>query len=129
MDNLITEKIEKEIEDLDGIKKITSTSGVGVSSVVIELENDTNVRDTMTDIRDALDTLSLPEDAQDPKVQEISTMSELMFQALLYAPEDKISSFELNVGAKKIQNALEGKYGIVSIDIGAGSSDGGVGVS
>lgn len=107
MDNLITEKIEKEIEDLEGIKKISSTSGVGISSVVVELENEVNVRDMMTDIRDGLDTLRLPEDAEEPKVQEISTMNELMFQALLYGPEAKVQNFDLNLFAKQIQNDLE----------------------
>jgi len=31
MDSLITDKIEKEIKDIEGIKKISSTSSVGAS--------------------------------------------------------------------------------------------------
>jgi multidrug efflux pump subunit AcrB len=124
MDNLITEKIEKEVKDLDGIKKVTSTSWVWISSVVIELDNETNTRDMMTDVKDKLDKISFPEDANDPVVQEISTSNELMFQALLYWDEKKFDNFSLNRLAKKVQNQLEWKWGIVSIDIGAWVNDG-----
>jgi multidrug efflux pump subunit AcrB len=127
MDNLITDKIEKEIQDLDGIKKISSTSGVGISSITVELDNGVNTRDMTTDIKDNIDKITFPEDAQDVVVQEISTTNELMFQALLYGDESKFDSFTLNSLAKKIQKQLEGKGGIVSIDVGAGVNDGPVG--
>jgi multidrug efflux pump subunit AcrB len=39
MDNLIADKIQKEIKDIDGIKKITSYSSVGVASLTVELFN------------------------------------------------------------------------------------------
>lgn len=120
MDNLITDKIEKEIQDIEGIKKITSQSSVGVSSITIELDNGVSTRDTMTDIKDTIDKISFPEDAEDPLVQEISTTNELMFQALLYGDEKKFDNFSLQSHAKKIQNALEWEAGVVSIDIGAG---------
>ena len=127
MDNLITDKIEKEIQDLDGIKKISSTSGVGISSITVELDNGVNTRDMLTDIKDKIDKIAFPEDAEDPAVQEISTTNELMFQALLYGDETKFDSFSLNSLAKKIQKELEGKWGIVSIDIGSGISGWAVG--
>ena len=73
IDSLITEKIEKEIKDIDGIKKITSSSSVGVSSVTVELYNDANTRDVLTDIKDEIDTISLPEDAEDTRVVELSS--------------------------------------------------------
>ncbi len=118
MDNIITDKIEKEIKDLDGIKKISSVSWVGFSSITVELDNGINTRDVSTDIKDKIDKITFPEDAQTPVVQEISTSSELMFQVLLYGDEKEYDSFVLNSLAKKVQNQLEGKAGVVSIDIG-----------
>ena len=38
IDTLITDKIEKQIKDIDGIKKITSTSSVWVSNTVVEVK-------------------------------------------------------------------------------------------
>ncbi len=121
MDSLITEKIEKEISDIDGISKITSTSSVWLSSVVVELENGVSTRDTMTDIKDRIDTIDFPSDAEDPNVREITTRNELLFEALVYS-EEPLDNFTLNQKARQIQNALEGKAQIAEINIwGAGA--------
>lgn len=117
IDNLITEKLEKEIKNIDGIKKITSSSSVWFSSISVELFNGIDVRNTLTDIKDAVDKVSLPEDANDPLVQEISTLNELMFQALLYGDREKFDDFTLTTLGKKIQDALEWKKWVVSIDV------------
>jgi multidrug efflux pump subunit AcrB len=123
IDKSITEKIEKEISDIEGINKITSTSSVGVSSSVVELKNGVNTRDTLTDIKDRIDALSFPSDAQDPRVQEISSQNELMFQVSLYGDSQKYDTQSLMQFARKIQHELEGKYGIESMEIGWVSTD------
>lgn len=117
IDNLITEKIEKELQDVDWIKKITQTSSVWISSTSVELYNWIDVRDTITDIKDVVDKIDLPEDANDPIIQEISTMNELMFQALIYWDRKKFDDFTINTIAKKLQNALEWQKWIISIDV------------
>jgi len=117
IDSLITEKIENEIEDIDGVSKITSTSSVWLSSVTVEFENWINTRDALTDIKDAVDSLTLPTDAEDPIVQEISTKNELLFDALLYGPSEEYDIFTLTSLAIEMKNELEGKWWIASIDI------------
>ncbi|PID87704.1 hypothetical protein CSB07_00070 [Candidatus Gracilibacteria bacterium] len=119
IDRSITEKIEKEIKDIDGIKKIKSSSSVGFSSVIAELDNGVISRDVISDIREAIDNISLPEDAETPLISEISSSNELMFEVLLYGNRNKFDNFSLNSKAKKLQSLLEGKYGIVSINIGS----------
>lgn len=118
IDNLITEKLETEIKDIDWIKKITSSSMVWLSSINVELENWINTRDVLTDIKDEVDTVSLPEDAEDPFVLEISTKNELLFDVLLYWDSTKYDNFRLNILAKKLKDNLEWKAGISSINIG-----------
>ncbi|MDD3646082.1 MAG: efflux RND transporter permease subunit [Candidatus Gracilibacteria bacterium] len=118
MDSLITEKIENEIEDIDGIKKITSSSSVGTSVVTVELDTGIDTRDTMTDIRDKLDRVSFPEDASDPVVVEISANNTLIYEALLYGDENIFDEFTLTQKAKLIKSKLEGKNGISDIEIG-----------
>ncbi len=117
IDSLITEKVEKEIKDIKWIKKITSTSSVWASSVIVELYNWVNSRDVMTDIKDKIDTISFPEDAQDSIVEEISSKNELMFEVLIYWDKNKFSNFYLKTEARKIQSALEWRAWIVSIDV------------
>ncbi len=117
IDSLITEKIEKEIEDIEGINKISSTSVVGMSSIIVELENDAPTRDIMTDIKDKIDTIVFPTDADDTIIQELSSRNELLFEALIYSSEE-VDNFTLTQKARQIQTELEWKYGIASIDIG-----------
>ena len=117
IDNLITEKIEKEIEDIEGISKITSTSSVWLSSVQVELDNGVQTRDVLTDIKDRIDTISFPSDADDSFVQEISTRNTLLFEALIYASGATLDNFTLTQKAREIQAKLEGKWWIASIDI------------
>ena len=122
IDSLITEKVEKEIEDIDGISNISSTSSVGISSVIIELENGVSTRDTMTDIKDRIDTIVFPTDADETIVREISIKNELMFEALIYSESD-IDNFTLTQRVREVQTALEWKHWISSIDIWGGWAD------
>ncbi len=72
MDSLITDKLEKEIKNIDWIKKITSTSSVWVSSITIELNNWVDVRNALTDIKDQVDKVDLPADAKQ-KIVDLTT--------------------------------------------------------
>jgi len=77
-----------------------------VSSVIVELENGASTRDIMTDIKDRIDTISFPTDADDTMVQEISTRNELLFEALIYS-ETPLDNFALTQKARELQSALE----------------------
>lgn len=120
MDNLITEKIEQEIKDIQGIKKISSTSNVGVSNIVAELENDADTLKVLTDIKDKVTKANLPSDAEDPIVTEISTDNERMFNVLLFGKSDRFTRDYLQEKAQEIKKLLEGQDGITRIDIDGG---------
>jgi len=77
-----------------------------VSSVIVELENDAVTRDVLSDIRDRIDTISFPSEADDPIIREISIQNELLYEALLYAPVDEITTYELYQKARQIQADL-----------------------
>jgi len=124
IDNLVTEKIEKKIKDIEGIKKISSTSAIGFSSVVVEFQNNADMIQALVDVKDAVDKVDLPSDAEDPSVTSLSTENELMFVALLYGDEKEYSKFYLTEKARTIRSNLESKWPISSIDIG-GSIEGG----
>ena len=119
MDNLVTEKIEKEIKDIDWIKKISSNSFVGVSSVVVELTNEANTNDALIDIKDAVDKTNLPSDIEDPVVTEISSDNETMFNMLLFS--DIYSLDFLKQKAQKLKQTLDWDWWINRIDIWWGS--------
>lgn len=72
----ITIKIEEEIEDVDRIKEISSTTREGVSFVQVKFEDDISEDDfrrLYQDLRAEFDKVELPEDALEPWIDDFST--------------------------------------------------------
>jgi multidrug efflux pump subunit AcrB len=71
----------------------------------------------MIEIKDELDTINFPSEAEDPLVIEISSDNEAMFDLVLYAPTEESSISLLKQQARIIKDRL-GNYGAISsIDI------------
>lgn len=74
MENLVTEVIEKEIKTVNGIDKITSTSSQDVSLIIVEFTFDTELKEALQDLKDAVDKAKsdLPNDLPtDPLVEDV----------------------------------------------------------
>ncbi len=121
MDTLITEKIEQSLEGIDGVKKITSSSAIGLANTTIELNNDADTSKALVDIKDAVDKTQLPSDAEDSVVTEISTDNERMFNVLLYGDADIFTQAYLRERAQLIKTDLENRWFVSRIDIQWGS--------
>ena len=107
MDTLITQEIEDAISDVEGIKKISSSSNVGVAITTIELENDTDTAKALVEIKDEVDKLDLPEESNDPRITEITTSNELMFELLLYGDKELFPPQRLKSLAHRLIKKLE----------------------
>lgn len=118
MDSLITDKIETEIESVDGIDTYSSNSSLWVSSITITLETDAVTRDVLSDVKDKVDIVDLPEDANDPIVSEVDVTNDNVFSIYLYAEKDKTSKFDLLQKAQFLKNKLENSTSLIwDIDI------------
>ena len=74
IENLITRPIEREIDGIKGIKKLSSTSMQDVSLISLEFTFDTDIKIALQDVKDAVDKAKgdLPNDlSDDPSVQEL----------------------------------------------------------
>lgn len=74
IENLITRPIEKEAENVKGLKKLTSTSLQDASMVMVEFNTDVNIQDALQEVKDAVDRAKseLPSDLiSDPVVNDI----------------------------------------------------------
>ncbi len=73
VESLITQEIEAEIQGINNIKEIRSTSTEGVSSIIVEFEPDISIDDAFTKVRDKVDVAKsdLPSDVEEPIVSEI----------------------------------------------------------
>ncbi len=74
-ERLIIKPIEKEVRAIPGIKKLNSTAQVGGASITIEFMSDVDVQRALAEVRDKVDIAKaeLPDDADEPVVQEIAT--------------------------------------------------------
>ncbi len=74
IENLITRPLEKEIESVKGLKKLSSTSFQDASMISVEFTTATNIDDALQDVKDAVDKAKseLPNDIlSDPVVMDI----------------------------------------------------------
>ena len=97
IDSLITDKIYKEIKDINGAKKITSSSSLGVSSVTAELDPSTDVTEYINEVRNNIGRVALPKDAKNPNVVEIKAQSDLVFSVTLTSADGSISKEKLRL--------------------------------
>jgi HAE1 family hydrophobic/amphiphilic exporter-1 len=74
VEELVTDKIEAEIKNLDNIKVFNSSSGQGFSSIFVEYEAEADLQESFRKLREAVDNSekNLPEDAETPTVTEIN---------------------------------------------------------
>ena len=71
---LITNKVEPELQGVENLKKLSSTSTEGASVITLEFHLGTDISEARTKVREALDTAKpdLPDDAEDPVIQEVN---------------------------------------------------------
>ncbi|MBI9096863.1 MAG: efflux RND transporter permease subunit, partial [Spirochaetaceae bacterium] len=77
IESLITTKIENELNGLDGLELISSSTYQSYSSIWLEFSADKTVEEALRLVKDRVDSVKsdLPEDANEPVVKEV-TMSD-----------------------------------------------------
>jgi len=69
-------RVEENIFDIEGVRKITSVASEGVCSVTANIESAYDSREVMDEIKSRIDTIStFPEQAERPQIREISIKS------------------------------------------------------
>lgn len=70
METLVSKPLEDAISQIQGVRRIESTSLEGMSFVFIEFDPDVNLADAALDVANRVRTVNLPEDADDPVVRK-----------------------------------------------------------
>ncbi len=119
VENLITQVIEQEVQAINGIDEIRSTSVEGVSSIVVEFTPDVNVDEATQKVRDKVDLAKpdLPEDVEEPLINEID-FSEFPIMNINLAADYPLS--QLKDVAEDLQDELEAIAAVLSVDLVGG---------
>ncbi|MDA1029099.1 MAG: efflux RND transporter permease subunit [Bacteroidetes bacterium] len=116
VESLITQKIEKEVQSVNGIKAIRSTSTEGVSNIVVEFEPDVSIDDAFAKVRDKVDLAKpeLPSDVDEPMVSEIDFSKFPILTINLSAPYPLT---RLKTVAEELQDELETIPSVLAVDL------------
>lgn len=117
MENLVTRPIEKEINTISGLKKLTSTSIQDFSVIIAEFELDMPSAEVLQEVKDAVDRAKqeLPSDLPaDPSVMELD-FSE--FPVMNVNVSGNYSQKKLKEYAEYLKDAMENLPQVSSVDI------------
>ena len=107
VEELITNKIEDKISNLDNLKRYTSTSRGGLSSIFIEFSAEADLKDSIQKLKDVVEQAkaSLPNEAKTPQVTELRISD---MPIVTYSLVDEASLTVLKNYADIIKDAIEG---------------------
>ena len=112
----ITNRLEEELEGLQGISHLRSISAEGLSSVTIELLAGEDVRKRLDEIRAQVDTIdNFPEDAEEPLVRQ----ADVQRQVLSIAITGNTDEYTLKRLAQQVRDDLTNFPGITEVKLNA----------
>ncbi len=117
MENLVTRPLEKQIESVKGIKKMTSISAQDASSIFVEFHTNVDIRKALDDIKDAVDKAKkdLPDDLpSDPQVTDIDVSE---FPVINVNLSGNFSLSELKGFANDLKDEFESIYEVSKVNI------------
>ncbi len=111
---LIVNKMETEMQNLDGLKEISSTASEGAGMVALEYDLGFDIEDAKTDVREALDRVKpkLPDDAEEPIITEINTAD---FPIMIINISGNQGLFRLKEIAELLKERIEKIPGILEV--------------
>lgn len=116
MESLITQPIERQLQGINGVKDIRSTTTESFSSVVVEFELDVAIAEASQRLRERVDLArnDLPPDAEEPFIIEID-LDDFPIMTVNLAAEYPVS--RLTTVAERLEEALETLSGIREVEV------------
>jgi multidrug efflux pump len=119
METLVTRVIEEELNKIPQIKELTSTSQMGVSSIVAEFHNTMNMDEALQKVREKIDLArpKLPADAEDPVLSEFNFSEWPIMQVNISGEYDLV---RLKDVAEDLKDRLEQIPSILEVRLSGG---------
>jgi len=114
VESLIIDKLETEMQNVDGLKEMSSTSAEGAGMLFLEYFLGTDIDEAKTEVREVLDRISheLPNEAEDGIITEINTAD---FPILTVNLSGTAGLFRLKEVAEDMKEDIEAIPGILEV--------------
>lgn len=115
----VTDPIERELKGVERLKELVSVSQESASVITVEFESGTDIDDALQRVRDRVDLAKpdLPDDAEDPILQEISFSDIPIIQVNLSGGVGPVVLKEL---AEDLEDELETLPGVLRVNLVGG---------
>lgn len=119
IETLITKKIEKEIDDISEVKKITSSSYEGYSLVRVEFESGYDIDQALQKVRDKVNKAEpdLPPDVEKPEIVEINFSEFPILTINIAGPYSLVKLKDL---AEDLKDEIDKVNGVLDVKINGG---------
>lgn len=107
-------RIEEAIAGVDGIKRMTSTAGEGMGSMLVEVSEFADVKEVLDDVKAEMDTIiTFPKETEKPIISELKTRFKVI-SIVLYGD---VSEQTLRTLADQIRDDITAKKNITHVTI------------
>jgi HAE1 family hydrophobic/amphiphilic exporter-1 len=113
----ISDPIEQSIQNVAGVKTVTSTSAANISSIQVEYEDyNQDMDQAVEELRNVVDKVQLPENVEKPEISKVN-INDFPILALSVSAENKSMEKLTQAVEEGLIPKLEGISGVYSIDI------------
>lgn len=121
VENLVTRPVEEAVGVLNGLQSIYSVSRPGVSEITLEFSWDSDMDLISMDVREKLDRLILPEEAEDPIVMRFDPSLDPIIR-LAFSSSSELTELR-KLADKKLKQEFETIKGVAAAIIKGGLED------
>lgn len=116
IEELVTNKLEDSITNVDGLEKLTSTSRDDVSTVIAEFNAKADIETSIQKLKDAVDSAQaeLPRDANDPMVTEVNFSDQPI---LVLAVSSDLPPAALTALGEQLDDVFTGVRGVSKVAV------------
>ena len=114
-ERLLIKPFEKELKNIEGVKKISSTSYLGGGNIILEFDAGFNSNKALSDTRVKIDITKskLPDDTEEPKATEINLSR---FPVLAVAISGNVEDRVIQKYAKILQRKIESLSEVLEVN-------------
>ncbi|AKL94100.1 cation/multidrug efflux pump [Clostridium aceticum] len=111
---LVTDPIEKKLEELTDVRRMTSESIFGQSTIFVEFDSGSDIQEKIRETREKILDISdtLPAEVETPKVMDMKTGESPVLVFTLGGNQDIL---EIQGSAKKIKDLIESVEGVTEV--------------